>query len=151
MAEIEKSAPLKKGRYLLNTDGGMKSDGRRPSDDQPGEAAIGVVLNDPDDRLVQTINEAIGRETIQGAEYRAVIKGLELALDLGIDKIRAYVDNQLVVDQVNGLAKVNSEHLKPHYEKALALLERFTDQRVYWVPRERNKDADALVRAKLYP
>lgn len=70
---------------------------------------------------------------------------------LGIDKLRAYVDNQLVVDQINGLSKVNSEYLKHFHKKVLALLEKFTDQRIYWVPRERNKDADALVRAKLYP
>ena len=143
--------PVKKGRYLLNTDGGMANDGQRSSEDEPGEAAIGVVLNDPDDRSVTTFKEAIGPDTIQGAEYRALIKGLELALDHGITKIRAYVDNQLVVDQINNLANVKSEHLKPFHSEALALLQRFTDQRVYWVPRERNRIADKLVREVLYP
>lgn len=95
--------------------------------------------------------QSIGRETIQGAEYAALIKGLRLALDQEIDKIRVYVDNQLVVDQINSLARVNSAHLKPYHGEVLALLERFADQRVYWVPRERNKDADALVREILYP
>ena len=151
MPKPDSDFTLRRGRYLLNTDGGVKSDGKRASGDKPGEAAIGLALHDPGDHLVEAWSETIGREIIQGAEYRALIKGLELALDHGIDKIRAFVDNQLVVDQINGRAKVNSEHLKPHYEKALDVLGRFTDQRVYWVPRERNKDADALVRAKLYP
>ena len=140
-----------KGRYLLNTDGGMKSDGSRSSGDEPGEAAIGVVLNDPNDRTVRTFKGPIGPETIQGAEYKALIKGLKLCIELGIDRIRAYVDNQLVVDQVNGLAKVKDEDLKLYHAKAMDLLNKFSDQRVYWVPRERNKAADALVREVLYP
>ncbi|CAN5490900.1 hypothetical protein BH20ACT21_BH20ACT21_04610 [soil metagenome] len=71
---------LKKGRYLLNTDGGMK----RLVDGQPGEAAIGVVLNEPGDRAFQIFRDRIGGpETIQGAEYKALIKGLELALEHG--------------------------------------------------------------------
>jgi len=151
VSEVEAHFTLRGGRYLLNTDGGMKNDGARAPGDEPGEAAIGVVLNDPKDRLVRTHSETIGRETIQGAEYRALIKGLELALDNGITKIRAFVDNQLVVDQIDGRAQVDSEHLKPLHEKALTTLSKFSDQRVYWVPRERNKNADALVRAVLYP
>jgi len=57
-----------------------------------------------------------------------------------------YVDNQLVVDQINALAAVRSDHLKPYHDRALTLLNKFSDQRVYWVPRERNKEADKLVR-----
>lgn len=134
---------LKKGRYLLNTDGGMK----RLVDGQPGEAAIGVVLNEPGDRAFQIFRDRIGGpETIQGAEYKALIKGLELALEHGIGKIRVYVDNQLVVDQINAPAAVRSDHLKPYHDRALTLLNKFSDQRVYWVPRERNKEADKLVR-----
>lgn len=140
---------LKRGRYLLNTDGGMVNDGKRSSDDEPGEAAIGVVLRDADDRPVTAHKESIGQETIQGAEYRALIKGLEMAIERGIGKIRVYVDNQFVVDQVNDLAAVNSERLIPLHRKALELLGEFEDQRVYWVPRERNKEADGLVREAL--
>lgn len=113
----------------MNTDGGM----RRSSDDEPGEgeAAIGVVLNEPGDRRVTTFKERIGKETIQGAEYRALIEGLEIAFEHEIGKFRVYVDNQLVVDQINDLARVKSDHLKPLHCKALALLKQFDDQRVY--------------------
>lgn len=142
---------LKKGRYLLNTDGGMVNDGRRSSGDEPGEAAIGVVLSDPGDRVVTTFKDRIGPETIQGAEYRALIKGLKIALEHKIGKIRVYVDNQLVVDQINDLADVNSDRLRPLHREALSLLGEFEDQRVYWVPRERNTTADKLVGEVLEP
>jgi ribonuclease HI len=136
----------KPGRYLLNTDAGVRK----------GKAAIGVVLSDPDDNLVAIRSEKIGRAMIQEAEYKALIRGLELALDHGIQKVRAYLDNQLVVDQINGLAAVNSKTLVPLHGEALELLKKFPDQRrcpcqkVYWVPRERNKAADALVKRELY-
>lgn len=152
---MRNSAPiefvLKKGRYLLNTDGGTRSSGRRSRGDEPDEAAIGIVLNDPDDRPVTRVREAIGRETIQGAEYRALIKGLQLVLDYGILKVRVFVDNQLVVDQINALSDVKSDRLKGLHADVCSLLQRFDDERVYWVPRERNKDADGLVREALYP
>lgn len=139
------------GRYLLNTDGGVKNDGRRSTGDPPGEAAIGVVLSDPDDRLVLEFKEAIGPETIPGSEYRALMKGLQIARKYGITKIRAFVDNQLVVDQLNGVARVKNAALRIHYDHVLGILEGFSDWRVYWVPRERNKGADDLVRQVLYP
>jgi ribonuclease HI len=141
---------LKKGRYLLNTDGGVKNDGHRAPGDEPGEAAIGIVLNDPGDRPFAHHSERIGRESIPGAEYRALIKGLQLARDHGIDKIRAFVDNQLVVDQINERSAVKDETLKRLHKQAMELLKMFADQRVYWVPRERNKGADDLVRNELY-
>ena len=133
---------LKPGRYLLNTDAA-----RRASD---GEAAIGVVLNHPKDHSFKIFKDRIGPEkTIQSAEYKALIKGLEIALENGIDKIRVYLDNQLVVDQINDKAAVIRPHLKPLCEKALNLLKSFPDQRVYWVPRKRNTEADKLAREAL--
>jgi ribonuclease HI len=109
-----------------------------------------VVLCDPRDREVATDSERIGLETVQGAEYRALMRGLELAHDLGIDKFRAFLDNQLVVDQINDMAAVRDDHLKPLHQTTMEFLEMFRDTRVYWVPRERNKRADALVREVLY-
>jgi ribonuclease HI len=140
---------LKRGRYLLNTDAGMSSSGHPASGDEPGEAAIGGVLNDPNDRIVTTFSERIGKETIQGAEYRALIKGLELAVEHGIKHIRAYMDNQILVDQINDRAKLKSERLKPLHTRAIDLLDQIGDWRVYWVPRKRNRQADALATAAL--
>jgi ribonuclease HI len=137
-------SPLKDGRYLLNTDASVESDGHPEHGDAPGEAAIGIVLHDPHDREVTTYSQKIGPHTIPEAEYKALIKGLEIALDLRIEKIRAFVDNQLVVDQIHGLAAVKSELLKPLHAQVIETLKRFPDHRVYWVPRERNQGADQL-------
>ena len=50
------------------------------------------------------ISKAIGPATHNEAEYQALIEGLELAHDHGIQRIRVYMDSELVVDQVNGVS-----------------------------------------------
>ena len=96
----EPRAGLKRGYYLLNTDGGMASDyGRRRSGDPLGHAAIGALLRTPRLVTVAQISKAIGPATHNVAEYRALIEGLKLARDKGVERIRVYMDSELVVDQ----------------------------------------------------
>ena len=102
----EPRAGLKRWYYLLNTDGGMASNGRRRSGDPLGRAAIGALLRTPRLVTVAQISKAIGPATQNVAEYRALIEGLTLARDYGIQRIRVYMDSELVVDQVNGVSAV---------------------------------------------
>src|SRR4051812_42043328 len=87
------------GTYLLFTDAGMVSDGRRARGDGPGHAAIGVVLKKPNLMTFDQISRAIGPATHNEAEYTALIEGLTLSLRLGVRRIRAFTDSELVVDQ----------------------------------------------------
>ena len=52
------------------------------------------------------ISKAIGPAINTVAEYRALIEGLKLARSRGIQRIRVFLDSELVVDQVNDRAKV---------------------------------------------
>ena len=122
----EPQAGLKRGYYLLNTDGGMASDGRRRSGDPLGRAAIGALLRTP-----------------------ALIEGLELARDYGIQRIRVYMDSELVVDQVNGVSAVRQAHLSELHKVASDLVALFKSIRISWVPREMNAEADRLVKDAL--
>ncbi|MFC2021130.1 ribonuclease HI [Chloroflexota bacterium] len=45
----------------------------------PGPGAIGVVITDENNQEVKRYKEIIGETTNNQAEYRALIKGLELA------------------------------------------------------------------------
>ena len=45
-----------------------------------------------------------------------------------------HLDSELVVDQVNGRAKVTKEHLRPLHAEACSLLAEFPNARVSWVP-----------------
>src|SRR5918995_4387858 len=138
---------LKRGYYLLNTDGGMASgQGRRRSGDPLGRAAIGALLRTPRLVPVAQISKAIGPATHNVAEYRALIEGLKLARDYGIQRIRVYMDSELVVDQVNGVSAVRQTHLSELHEAASSLVALFKSIRISWVPRAMNAEADRLVR-----
>ena len=68
------SVELKRGNYLLNTDGGMASDGRRRAGEPLGIAGIGALLRTPRLAALAEISEAIGPATHNVAEYRALIE-----------------------------------------------------------------------------
>jgi ribonuclease HI len=143
-AEAAEPAGLRSGYYLLNTDGGN-------SGDRFGRAAIGALLRARTRRLVTVaqISTAIGPATHNVAEYRALIEGLKLAREHGVQRIRVYMDSELVVDQVNGFSAVKQEHLKELHERASTLVALFKNIRICWVPREMNAEADRLVRDAL--
>ena len=131
-------AELKRGCYILNTDGGNRAD-------RWGPAAIGVLLRTR--RLVQVdqISKLIGPSTHNVAEYQALIEGLQLALDHGIQRVRVYMDSELVVEQVNGGSAVKQAHLRELHAVASGLVALFKSIRISWVPREMNVEADRLV------
>ena len=145
---IEPSA-LKRGYYLLNTDGGSASTRGRRSGDPLPVAAIGVLLRTRRLVTVAQISKEIGRATHNVAEYRALIEGLELARGHGIHRLRVFMDSELVVDQVNGFSAVKQAHLSELHAVASNLVAMFKSIRISWVPREMNAETDRLVRDAL--
>jgi ribonuclease HI len=105
---------LKRGYYLLNTDGGN-------SGDPLGRAAIGALLRTRRLVTVAQISRAIGPATHNVAEYRALIDGLKLARDHGIQRIRVFMDSELVLDRVNGVSAVRQAHLTELHTKSRAV------------------------------
>lgn len=80
------------------------------------------------------------------AEYWAFINAATWALMHHPDKPVTYrTDSKLVVEQVNGRWKVNSDQLRPLADLARHLLTE-TGGILEWVPREQNTIADALSR-----
>jgi ribonuclease HI len=138
----EPRAGLKHGYYLLHTDGGN-------SGDPLGRAAIGALLRTLRLVTVAQISKTIGPATHNVAEYQALIEGLKLARNYGIQRIRVYMDSELVVDQVNGVSAVRQEHLSELHKAASSLVAQFVSIRVSWVPRKMNAEADRLVKDAL--
>src|SRR5918999_463707 len=141
-AEAAELAGMKRGYYLLNTDGGN-------SGDPLGRAAIGALLRTRRLVTVDQISKPIGPATHNVAEYRALIEGLELARQYGIQRIRVYMDSELVVDQVNDVSAVRQAHLSALHEVASSLAALFENIRISWVPRKMNAEADRLVKDAL--
>jgi len=124
------------GAYLLQFDGGSRGN--------PGPGGIGVTLKDPSGKTVYELAEHLGHCTSNVAEYTALVRGLEAAVALGVQKLTIRADSELVVRQLNGMYKVKSPTLRPHYLRATALLARLHDAKITHVYRESNSRADAL-------
>jgi ribonuclease HI len=128
-------------RVVVHVDGGARGN--------PGPAAIGVVISEPGGGVVDELAERIGIATNNVAEYRALLRALERAKELGASEIEIVGDSELVARQVTGAYKVKHPALRPLYEKALAALGGFGNWEIRTVPRAQNADADALVNAAL--
>jgi len=110
----------------------------------PGPAGIGVVLKDETGEVIGEIAQGIGVTTNNVAEYKALIAGLELAIDNGVTDIEVYMDSKLVVFQVKGEWKIKNDTLRPLAVKARRLIGRFESWSLSHVGREENSDADKL-------
>ena len=123
-------------RARLHTDGGARGN--------PGPAGIGVVLTDEQGNVLDERYEGIGSTTNNVAEYRALIAGLELALERGVTELEVALDSALVVAQVKGEWKIRNDRLRSLAVRARSLLGRFEKGTISHVKRELNADADRL-------
>ena len=129
-------------RHVLYCDGAARGN--------PGPAAIGGVLFAPGRvEPVVAISEAIGRATNNEAEYRALIAGLQAALEAGVTHLLVRLDSELLVHQMDGTYRVKAPGLKPLAREAAGLVRRFASVVFEQVPRERNTIADDLANAAL--
>jgi ribonuclease HI len=128
-------------RLVVHVDGGARGN--------PGPAAIGAVVSDPDGRVLDEVCDRIGEATNNVAEYRALLLGLERAAALGATEVEVVNDSELVARQVNGVYKVKHAAMKPLHAQVLAALDGFERWSLRSVPRERNARADALVNQAL--
>src|SRR3990167_8551657 len=99
------------------TDGG--------SINNPGPAAIAFVVY-LNNKIVYSFSSKIGINTNNFAEYAALEKSLEWIRDnpgFRLDKISVFSDSNLMVNQLNGLFKVKSTHIREFIIK-IRVLER---------------------------
>ena len=128
-------------KLVVHVDGGARGN--------PGPAAIGVVVSEPDGTVIDEVGEQIGVATNNVAEYKAVIRGLERARALGADEIEIVNDSELVARKLTGAYKVKHPAMKPLYLDAIEALRGFDAWRIRSVPRAQNAHADELVNAAL--
>jgi ribonuclease HI len=128
-------------RLVIHVDGGARGN--------PGPAAIGVVVSDPEGSVIDELAERIGVATNNVAEYRALLRGLERAAALGAREVELVNDSELVARQVTGVYKVKHPAMKPLHQQAISALRGFERWKIRSVPRAQNARADALVNQAL--
>ena len=128
-------------RLTVNVDGGARGN--------PGPAAIGVVVRDSDGEVLAEMGETIGEATNNVAEYRALLRGIELAGEHGATELELIGDSELVVRQVEGKYKVKNAGIKPLHAEVKRALAPFDSWSIHHVRRAENADADRLVNQAL--
>jgi ribonuclease HI len=123
-------------KLIINTDGASRNN--------PGPAAIGVVIRDERGKTLIRISQSIGIATNNQAEYHAIIAALKKALELQASSVLLQADSELVVKQMNGGYRVKNADLKPLHAEAIALSRRFSTFNIKYIPREENVEADKL-------
>jgi len=121
----------------IYTDGGSRGN--------PGQSACAFAICNLDDTVVEKSGFYLGMATNNQAEYYGMMRALERARELGIDKVSIYSDSQLVVNQMNGLYKVKNQELAPLHQDIQTLAASFEEISFNYVPREVNKVADSEV------
>jgi ribonuclease HI len=121
------------------TDGGARGN--------PGPAGIGVVIEFFE--KTYTFKEYIGETTNNQAEYSALLLALKEAKDLGVSTADIYMDSLLIVNQMLQKFKVKEPELAKLFVRAWNLVQGFEKVSFHHIPREKNKEADALVNMAL--
>jgi len=82
------------------------------------------------------------------SEYLALIEGLEALADLHVGNAQVEVrgDAKFVINQMTGIASVNSVGIRHLHKRALRLAQGFNNLSWVWIPRKENREADMLSR-----
>ncbi len=124
-------------RLVVEADGGSRGN--------PGPAAYGALVRDPvTGKALVELADHLGTTTNNIAEYTGLLEGLRAALEVDPDAlIEARLDSKLVVEQMSGRWAIKNDALRRIALQARDLVDR--ERVTYtWVPREKNKAADAL-------
>ena len=124
-------------KLVVNVDGGARGN--------PGPAAVGVVVATAAGDLLAEVGETIGPATNNVAEYKALLRGIELAIEHDGDEVQFFGDSELIVKQVRGEYRVKDPGLKPLHAQVKSGLASLRSWSISHVRREQNARADALV------
>jgi probable phosphoglycerate mutase len=131
---MTESADLK---VIVEADGGSRGN--------PGPAGYGAVVREAaTGEILLERYASLGITTNNVAEYSGLIAGLRAALELGATQVDVRMDSRLVIEQMSGRWQIKNPGLRPLAAEAATLVGRFAAVTFEWVPRERNRVADAL-------
>ncbi|MBR3332317.1 reverse transcriptase-like protein [Candidatus Saccharibacteria bacterium] len=118
----------------INVDGASRGN--------PGPAGIGYCVSDSGGRIVEQNGEFIGFATSRVAEYLAMRKGLDRAIELGYKSVRFFSDSLMVVNQLNGIFHIKNQDIIPIYNDIQEKIKQFDAVSFTHIPRSQNYIAD---------
>ena len=111
-----------------------------------GGGGAGLVLISPDGTPLKYAVKFHFIASNNEAEYKALLSGLRLAIEMEAQHLLSYSDSQLIVNQVKGELEAKGTKMQEYLTIARALATKFQYFQICHVPREDNMAADALAR-----
>ncbi|CAN6217121.1 unnamed protein product [Urochloa humidicola] len=130
--------PPPRGWFKINFDGSVYHDGSR-------RASIGGAIRDNAGRVVLAFAEQTEHSTVGIVEARAMIRGLRLALELGLDRVIVEGDDLVLAQLLRG-EETQTRIPMAMQQEILGLLRCFPGRDVRHVYREGNQVAHTLCR-----
>ncbi|KAG7548008.1 Integrase catalytic core [Arabidopsis suecica] len=141
LADFLTELPLEDGIFVetdstwkLHVDGSSSKQG----------SGIGIRLETPTKEIIEQSFRLMFPASNNEAEYEALLAGLRLALAIGAEKIIAYCDSQLVVNQFAGDYEAKAPRMEAYLSAVKKLAGKFKEFELVRIPRGENTSADAL-------
>jgi ribonuclease HI len=80
------------------------------------------------------------------AEYKALLCGLKISIEIGVKRLDVRGDSQLVIDQVMKNANCHDDKMEAYCKAVRALEDKFYSIELNHVPRRYNEEADELAK-----
>ncbi|MDO5451671.1 MAG: reverse transcriptase-like protein [Candidatus Saccharibacteria bacterium] len=146
--EIEESKVTGARISPRNTANGITINVDGASRGNPGPSGIGYCIYDKN-HIIEQGNEFIGFATSRLAEYYAMKKGIDRAIELGYKTVKFVSDSLMVVNQLNGIFTVKNQDITPIYKDIRGKLDQFEAVSFTHVPRSQNVVADSEANAAI--
>ena len=124
----------------INVDGASRGN--------PGPSGIGYCIYD-NNHIIERGGEFIGFATPRLAEYLAMRKGVERAIELGYKTVKFVSDSLMVVNQLNGVFSIKNQDIILVYQDIQGKLDQFEAVSFSHVSRSQNMLADAEANAAI--
>jgi probable phosphoglycerate mutase len=122
--------------FTAHCDGGSRGN--------PGPSGYGAVVEDSKGRVVARLNEYLGIQTNNFAEYSGLLALLHWAIENHAQHFLVVSDSLLMVKQMQGKFAVKSPGLRPLYMEAHKLSRKIEKFEIRHTLRAGNKEADRL-------
>lgn len=116
----------------------------------PEYMGAGFLIKNHLNEIITYDTLSLGKGTSSIAEWLALIGLLERAIDLNIQCLTVYGDNQAVIKQCQNVLTTGSEHIQFLKQRQLYLSSFIPSIRFIWVPRFLNSEADRLATKSLH-
>jgi len=111
----------------------------------PKGAGAGIVLEGPNDILIEKSLHFAFKTSNNQAEYEAILTGLSLAREVGVKSLTCKTDSKLAVGHLNDEFQIKDPTLLQYYHLVRAVIQSAFDQVcIQHIPRTNNIKADIL-------